>query len=53
MYSRQLFTHIPVRDHVFVGYSNTVFKEASSVVLYQDVPVDKAAIHIVTWYVEP
>ena len=33
--------------------SNALLMEARFIVLYKDVPIDKAAIHIVTRYVEP
>ena len=44
----RLFTYVPVRDHVFVR-----LMEAGFIVLHKDVPIDKAAIHIVTRYIKP
>ena len=49
----RLFTYVPVRDHVFVRHSNALLMEAGFIVLHKDVPIDKAAIHIVTRYVKP
>ena len=38
---------------MFVRHSNALLMEAGFIVLHKDVPIDKAAIHIVTRYVEP